>query len=140
VVASHFVDVAQALLVQAWPLGQATQAPPPLPQRLTVLPGTHWVPEQQPVEQFAGPQVVVSGLQTPPVHCWPVGQAMHVAPPRPHVALVLATHLPAWQQPWQLVGPHGAGVPLSSLHPAAVRTTHAHSTRAMSRMAPFSLE
>ena len=66
--ASHFVGAVHALFVQACPPGQATQAPPPLPQRLTVLPGMHWLPEQQPVEQFAGPQAVVSGLQTPPVH------------------------------------------------------------------------
>ena len=68
VVASHFVDAVQTLFVQAWPPGQAMQAPPPLPQRLTVVPGMHWVPEQQPVEQFVGPQLVVSGLQTPAVH------------------------------------------------------------------------
>ena len=68
-VASHFPDAGvHVLLVQVCPLGQLMHAPP-FPHRLIVLPGTHWLPEQQPVEQFAGPQVVVvSGLHTPPVH------------------------------------------------------------------------
>ncbi len=62
----------QTPLTQAWPLAQAWQVPPPLPQVPADCDakGTQVVPEQQPFGQLAGVH-----LQTPLTQAWPLAQA-----------------------------------------------------------------
>jgi hypothetical protein len=67
---------------QVWPeqvcpdTPQSVQAPPPVPQSLSEVPGRQVVPTQQPVAQLAAPQV--GTMQAPAVQTWPAGHCASV--------------------------------------------------------------
>jgi hypothetical protein len=89
---------------QRWPLGQATHAPPLVPQNWLDVPAWQVVPLQQPLGQLVAVQT-----QVPLEHAWPAAQATQVAPLVPQLAAVCeakATQAPllVQQPPGQLVG------------------------------------
>ena len=80
-VAAHPVHAPPA--EQLSPVGQLSHMLPPLPQAPAVLPGWHWLPEQQPVPH-----------DTPSHWHWPL---RHLCP-TPHAWLVPHRHSPAMEQ------------------------------------------
>jgi hypothetical protein len=64
---------------------QSAQRAPPVPQLASVLPGRHWLPLQQPVEQVAGPQVL-PGRHVPDTQLSPGPQATQGKPAVPQAA------------------------------------------------------
>jgi hypothetical protein len=70
--------------LQVWPIAQVTQATPPVPQNVALLPGWQTpVSSQQPLGQVCGPQGPVA-WHWPlwAVQVWPVGQVPQL-PPQP---------------------------------------------------------
>jgi hypothetical protein len=107
------VTPSQAPAVQLSPGGQASQAFPPLPHAVVLVPVSHTPePLQQPVGQVEPLQG--GGSQVPPVQLSPDGQTMQASPPRPHpVVLVPDSQKPRGSQ--QPVG-HVIGLHAGPLH------------------------
>jgi len=99
VMLSHFLPKAE----------QSEQAPPPLPQAVTTLPGWQVLFLQQPVLQLEGPHEGVPPVHLPAEasHFLPeAAQLRQPTPPLPHTESVLPVrHMPALQQPAHLPGP-----------------------------------
>jgi hypothetical protein len=89
---------------------QSLHAPPLWPHSVSVLPVTHTLFEQQPL-QLPEPHVAAWHKPPPHVSFW-AAQSSHCWPPKPHaVSLFPVTHVPPAQHPVQLSGPH-VDVPL----------------------------
>lgn len=105
-----------------WGAVQATQAAPPLPQAVVVLPGWQ-VPllSQQPFGQL-----LALHAQEPFAQVWPDAQVTQAAPPVPQCLLVLVRQVPLLsQQPLgQLVAEH-TQVPPAHVCPCAQACPHA---------------
>jgi hypothetical protein len=85
---------------QAWPEPQTWQAPPPLPQVCSVVPGTQApAAVQQPFGQVAVPHWKLSQTFCA-LHCLPVPQSTQAIPPVPQAAeFVPGMQTPLMQQP-----------------------------------------
>jgi hypothetical protein len=94
---------------QRWPLGQATHAPPLVPQNWLDVPAWQVVPLQQPLGQLVAVQT-----QAPFTHAWPAAQATQVAPLVPQLAAVCAAR--ATQAPLLVQQPPGQLVALQVRH------------------------
>lgn len=94
--------------VQLWPVRQATQAPPPVPQDAVVAPSAQAPEASQQPAQVLGPQLVVHARL---LQVWLALQPWHTAPPVPQaLPLVPATQVPFRQQPLaQVVASQGGG-------------------------------
>lgn len=73
----------QAPLAQAWPVAQALQLAPPVPQ-VPLLDVRHWPVESQ---QPFGHELALQA-QAPLTHACPLAHAVHVAPPVPQVPVL----------------------------------------------------
>jgi hypothetical protein len=97
-------------LVQAWPLAQATQAAPPVPQ---VAAAEVWhcpLLSQQPLGHEAASHTHLPWA----LHSWWVAQAAHEPPLAPQVVFDAVTQVPFEQHPLQLVPPQLQAPPLQA--------------------------
>jgi hypothetical protein len=130
---------------QAWPDGQAAQAPPPEPHALSEVPGAHEPPSQQPA-QVALPHGACCS-HFPDLQSDPEVHALHAPPPVPQLSsLVPTTHLPVLsQQPLQLAALHWGGVVVPPLSQPATSASAARSpttiecARSISHLSAFEL-
>ena len=111
--ASTVVPPWQVPLTHEFPRGHCWHMPPPVPHAKSCcwFGGTHRPKPQQPEAHVIGPHGCAC-WHVPLTQSWPLGQRLHMLPPRPQVKLlwnaVVKHEFRGAQQPLQVPGPQAA--------------------------------